>query len=74
VNSVFIGRKLLQSVGFASPDDASISLAIEANDAFIARLKAIRDGAKGLTIDLNMQKYMEDKFRSASMKKRRRRT
>jgi hypothetical protein len=64
----------LQSVGFASPDDASISLAIEANDAFIARLKAIRDGAKGLTIDLNMQKYMEDKFRSASMKKRRRRT
>src|SRR5262245_32179239 len=37
-----IGRKLLQSVGFASPDDASIQAAIEANDAFIARLEAIR--------------------------------
>jgi hypothetical protein len=54
--------------------DASISLTIEANDAFVARLEAIRDGAKGLTIDLNMQKYMEDKSRSASIKKRRRRT
>jgi len=31
-----IGRKLLQSVGFASPDDVSIQAAIEANDAFIA--------------------------------------
>src|SRR5262249_6286496 len=37
-----IGRMLLQSVGFASPDDASISLAIEANDAFVARLEEIR--------------------------------
>ena len=46
-----IGRKLLQSVGFASPDDASIQAAIEANDAFIDRLKAIRDAAQGLTID-----------------------
>jgi len=46
-----IGRKLLQSVGFASPDDVSIQAAIEANDAFIARLEAIRDGAKGLTTD-----------------------
>ena len=46
-----IGRKLLQSVGFASPDDASIQAAIEANDAFIERLEAIRDSAQGLTID-----------------------
>jgi hypothetical protein len=46
-----IGRKLLQSVGFASPDDASIAAAIEANDVFIGRLEAIRDGAQGLTID-----------------------
>jgi len=46
-----IGRKLLQSVGFASPDDPSIQAAIEANDAFIARLEAIRDAAQALTID-----------------------
>ena len=46
-----VGRKLLQCVGFASPDDASIQAAIEANDAFIDRLKAIRDAAQGLTID-----------------------
>jgi hypothetical protein len=46
-----IGRKLLQSIGFASPDDVSIQAAIEANDAFIERLEAIRDKARGLTID-----------------------
>jgi hypothetical protein len=46
-----IGRKLLQSVGFASPDDVSIAAAIEANDAFIERLEAIRDSAQGFTID-----------------------
>jgi hypothetical protein len=50
-----IGRKLLQSVGFASPDNISIAAAIEANDAFIARLETIRDSAQGLTVDLNMQ-------------------
>jgi len=50
-----IGRKLLQSIGFASPDDVSIAAAIEANDAFIARLETIRDRARGLTIDLTMQ-------------------
>src|SRR5215831_8827604 len=38
-----IGKKLLQSIGFASPDDVSIQAAIEANDAFIERLEAIRD-------------------------------
>src|SRR5215831_11039592 len=45
-----IGRKLLQSVGFREPDDVSIAAAIEANDAFIERLEAIRDEA-GQTID-----------------------
>src|SRR6266508_6655230 len=34
-----IGSKLLQSVGFATPDDASIQQAIEANDVFIAQLE-----------------------------------
>jgi hypothetical protein len=46
-----IGRELLQSIGFASPDDVSIQQAVEANDTFIARLEAIRDAAQGLTID-----------------------
>jgi hypothetical protein len=46
-----IGAKLLQSVGFASPDDASIQAAIEANDVFIAELEQIRDRAQGRTID-----------------------
>ena len=45
-----IGRKLLQSVSFREPDDVSIAAAIEANDAFIERLEAIRDEA-GQTID-----------------------
>jgi hypothetical protein len=42
-----IGRKLLQSIGFSAPDDASIQASIEANDEFIARLEAIRDQAQG---------------------------
>jgi len=46
-----IGCKLLQSVGLASPDDASIKAAIEANNAFVARLEEIRDKAQGLTIE-----------------------
>ena len=46
-----IGRKLLQAVGFELPDDASIEAAIEANDAFVTRLEAIRDAAQRLTID-----------------------
>jgi hypothetical protein len=45
-----IGRKLLQAVGFASPDDVSIQAAIEANDAFIAQLEQIRDRAQQLTL------------------------
>src|SRR5262245_4816187 len=46
-----IGRRLLQSVGFASPDDASIQAAIEANDTFVGRLEEIRRKAQGLTIE-----------------------
>jgi hypothetical protein len=45
------GRKLLQSIGFASPDDVSIRSAVEANDQFIARLEAIHRQAQGLTIE-----------------------
>jgi ABC-type transporter Mla subunit MlaD len=45
-----IGCKLLQSVGFAAPDDASMQAAIEANDVFVAELERIRDAAQGLTI------------------------
>src|SRR5262245_16793541 len=36
-----IGRKLLQSIGFASPDDVSIKEAIKANDEFIKELERI---------------------------------
>src|SRR5262245_64810147 len=36
-----IGRKLLQSIGFNDPDDASIEDAVKANDAFIERLRSI---------------------------------
>jgi hypothetical protein len=45
-----------QSVGFSEPDDVSIQAAIDANDAFIERLGAIRDSAYGLTIDLQKQR------------------
>src|SRR5262245_15678583 len=44
------GKRLLQSVGLSEPDDVSIQAAIEANDAFIERLEAIRNAA-GFTID-----------------------
>jgi hypothetical protein len=46
-----IARKLLQSIGFSSPDDASIAAAIEANDTFVRRLEEISATAQGLTID-----------------------
>jgi hypothetical protein len=46
-----VGRKLLQTVGFAAPDDASIAEAIKLNDAFVDGLMAIRDKAPGLTLD-----------------------
>src|SRR5215475_12447658 len=43
-----IGKRLLQSFGVREPDDVSIQLAIEANDAFVDRLKAISEAAQGL--------------------------
>ena len=46
-----IGRKLLQSVGFASPDDVSIQAAIELNDTFIDSLQQIHQRAQGFTLD-----------------------
>ena len=46
-----VGRKLMQSVGFASPDDVSIQAAIELNDKFIDDLQAIHQRAHALTID-----------------------
>src|SRR5262245_9690078 len=48
-----IGRKLLQAVGFKEPDDVSIQQAIEANDTFIDRLKAISEAAQGLRLTLD---------------------
>jgi hypothetical protein len=36
--------------GFKEPDDVSIQAAIEANDAFIERLEAIRNRAQGLML------------------------
>src|SRR5262249_46318512 len=36
-----IGRKLLMTVGYENHDEASIELAIEANDQFVDRLEAI---------------------------------
>src|SRR5262245_57256257 len=41
-----IGRKLLQSVGFREPDDASIAEAVEANDLLIDTLQAIHKRAQ----------------------------
>jgi hypothetical protein len=46
-----IGRKLLQSVGYAAPDEASIAEAIKLNDAFVDGLLAIRDAAQGPVLD-----------------------
>ena len=41
-----IGRKLLQSIGFADPDDASIQRAVEANNIFIDGLQQIHREAQ----------------------------
>jgi hypothetical protein len=46
-----IGRKLLQSIGFASPDDLSIKRAVEANDVFVDTLQAIYQEAQALTLE-----------------------
>jgi hypothetical protein len=42
-----IGERLLQSIGFASPDDVSIQEALTENEKFIAGLQAIRARAEG---------------------------
>jgi hypothetical protein len=42
-----IARKLLHSVGFSEPDDASIQEAVELNNKFIADLEAIKANANG---------------------------
>ena len=41
-----IGSKLLQSVGYASPSDADVELALEAHAAFTAQLEAIAERAQ----------------------------
>src|SRR5262249_37054970 len=46
-----IGRKLLQSIGFREPDDASIQEAGEANDLLIDTLQAIHKRAQALTLE-----------------------
>jgi hypothetical protein len=46
-----IGRRLLQSIGMQEPSDADVALAVEANDAFVAQIEAIREGAQGLTLN-----------------------
>jgi hypothetical protein len=38
-----IGERLLRSVGLANPSAEAINAAIQANDAFVSRLEAIRD-------------------------------
>ena len=46
-----IGLRLLQSIGHVSPTQEDIQAAIEANNAFIAKLEQIRDRAAILTTD-----------------------
>ena len=38
-----IGKRLLISVGLQNPDSEAINAAIDANNAFVARLEEIRD-------------------------------
>jgi 4-diphosphocytidyl-2C-methyl-D-erythritol kinase len=46
-----IGCKLLQSVGFAQPDDASVERAVAANHRFVAELEGIKADAERLLIE-----------------------
>jgi len=52
-----IGRLLLESVGTKSPSQTQINLAVEANNAFVARLEAIRINCRIMdllsTVELN---------------------
>jgi hypothetical protein len=36
---------------YATPSDADVALAIQANDVFIAKLERIRDSAQGVIVD-----------------------
>jgi hypothetical protein len=44
-----IGERLLRSVGLASPSAEAINAAIQANDAFVSRLEAIRDEYRAIS-------------------------
>jgi hypothetical protein len=46
-----IGRMLLQRLGVDAPSEPAIGEAIEANNAFIARIEAIRDKYQTLSIE-----------------------
>ena len=48
-----IGRRLLKSVGLPEPDEAAIQAAIEANDAFVARLQAIAQASSACPQTMN---------------------
>lgn len=46
-----IGLKLLQSVGYASPSDADVALALEAHRAFAEQIEAIAERAQSLSAE-----------------------
>jgi hypothetical protein len=46
-----IGCKLLQSIGFAEPDDVSIAEAVELNNGFVRGLEAIHQRAQQRLIE-----------------------
>jgi hypothetical protein len=48
-----IGKRLLQSVGLSSPDDASVAEAVALNDQFVAGLEKIVQRAQALVIEQN---------------------
>jgi hypothetical protein len=48
-----IGAKLLQSIGFADPDERSIQEAIALNDEFILKLQQIHQCAQASEGDMN---------------------
>jgi Terminase small subunit len=46
-----LGLKLLQAVGYASPSDADVALALEAHATMIAQLEAIAERAQSLSAE-----------------------
>jgi hypothetical protein len=46
-----VGTKLLQSVGYASPSDADVALALEAQGELVATLEAIAERAQSLSAE-----------------------